>query len=347
MKHPLRGGVVAALAVATAIGCSRVDDGPDARSATTGDGTAAPVSADDVLASVGPSVVHLHAPMPERSLRTEPSLVRAGPLGTGFVIGKNLVLTSVHVVDHAADVHAKLADGRDLPTSIAHADPLRDLVVLRLNGDASGLRPLPLADRKAVRSGEPVYAVGDATGRGCTISLGVLTSDLEDEVQTDAAIHHQNTGGPIVNGRGEVLALANARLTQRRGVNGIGYGTRLDSVAPLVVLLERGEGTTVAPSAPAVSEASALRGITVTDLDESTRGRFDIAETVGEGAVVTEVERTSPAGDVGIEPGDVVVEIDMVPIASAEVFGHARRAEGPLLLLVVRDTTAAYVVLNP
>jgi S1-C subfamily serine protease len=141
-------------------------------------GTARPddqVGVDDLVLRVAPSVVHLWAPTPQRSLRPAPdegpTIRRAGPLGSGVLVGRRLVLTSGSVLTRVEDVRVSLADGSVVDAVVAFRDGSRDLVVLQLRGELLQLPPpLPFADPAALRPGELVVAVGNPFGHGCSAS---------------------------------------------------------------------------------------------------------------------------------------------------------------------------------
>jgi S1-C subfamily serine protease len=163
-------------------------------------------------------------------------------------------------------------------------------------------------------------------------------------VQTDAAINWQNAGGPVVTLRGELVAVASAAVTEQRGLPSIGYAARLDGIASVIATIDAGDTVAVRPFA---AVASALRGMTVGDVDAAVRARYRVPEELDYGAVITGIEAASPAALVGLEVGDVLVEIDMVPLVDATAFASAAAVDGPLLVLVLRESTPFFVVLAP
>ncbi len=313
---------------------------------------------ESVLEQIGPSVVQLTADMPQksaheplRSLEGDPFVVmRAGPLGSGVIVGHNLVLTAGHVVEHAGELRARLQDGRELPATVIARDGTHDLALLQVRGDLGPLRALPVGSG-APRAGEMVMAIGNLYGLGPTVTVGVVSSTPGEEkspsetLETDAAINLTNTGGPIVNLRGELVGIANAKLTEQRGMRGLSYATSTEVIGPLLTGLKVGDEP-LREQASAM-KASALRGLATDDIDPELRKRFAISDNLSHGAVVTSVEPKSPAAAVGIEPGDVVVEVDFVPVLSSGMFVQAAAVDGPLLLLVVRGNAAAYVLVHP
>ncbi len=364
----LRWVAVLALAGAMPLGCSKgapprpapssririeAHKSPQALASGSGDlGRAV----ESVVDQVTPSVVQLVAAMPERSSHEPPkslggepfTVMRAGPLGSGVVVGHNLVLTTGHVIEHAGDLRVRLSAGRELDATVIARDESHDLALLQVRGETLPLRPLALG-ASSPHAGEVVLAVGDLYGMGPSVTVGVVSNPpgdkASDTLETDAAINLTNTGGAIVNLRGELVGIANAKLTEERGMRGLSYATTAQVIQPLINGLRVGDQP-LRDHEQALA-ASALRGVGTEDLDPGLREKFSISENLSHGAVVTSVDPHSPAARVGIEPGDVIVEVDFVPVLSSGMFAAASRADGPLLLLVVRGTHAAYVLVHP
>ncbi|MQA88019.1 MAG: trypsin-like serine protease [Streptosporangiales bacterium] len=190
----------------------------------------------DVAARTLPSVV---------SVQVEGIGVRG--TGSGFVIdGLGHVVTNNHVVDAGADYTVVLHDGRELPASLVGRDPGDDLAVLRIE-DASGLRPLPLGRSADVKVGDPVLAIGSPLGLSGTVTAGIVSA-LDREVQlgpsgsrtalqTDAPINVGNSGGPLVNARGEAVGVNTAIAASPSGGSGsigIGFAIPMDRAAASV-----------------------------------------------------------------------------------------------------------------
>lgn len=313
---------------------------------------------EDLVARLRPALVQLFAPMPRRhaqaplrALAGDPfEITRAGPLGTGVLVGRKLVLTAGHVVDRTSDVRVRLHGGRELPATLVGRSLERDLALLELGGSPGALVAAAIRDEPP-RAGEWLVALGNLYGAGPTAALGVVTSASGDStgdaetVETDLAVNITNTGGPLVDLEGRVVGIANAKLTEARGMRGLGYGTAARAAFSLLA----NATTTDAPLRTVPTpDRSPLRGVTTDELRPDLRRLYGIREEIGHGAVAVGVESTSPAASVGIEPGDVFVEVDFAPIWSADAFVDAsREASGPLLVLVVRGNSAAYVLLRP
>ncbi len=227
-------------------------------------------------------------------------------LGSGSIVSpEGHIVTNLHVIAGATDVSVHLSDGRSFPAAFLGADPLTDIAVLKI--EAAGLAPLAFANSDAVRVGQVVFAVGNPLGLQETVTQGIVSgkgrramTELNTEFfQTDAAINPGNSGGPLVNVRGEIVAINNA-----------------------VVLMES-QGISFA-----IPSNLARR---VTD-DVVTRGRISrpwfgaiaypltgaIAEKLGvsrvEGNLVVAVLDGSPAARAGILPGDVLQAFNGKPL---------------------------------
>jgi S1-C subfamily serine protease len=255
---------------------------------------------------VAPSVVHLEV---EGAASAKPrGRGRSGqpaPLGSGsgFVFTPDgFVLTNSHVVERAASVRATLADGTRWNAEIVGNDPDTDLAVLRIG--APWLVAAPLGDSTRLRAGQLVIAIGNPLGFESTVTSGVVsalgrtmraqTGRLIDAViQTDAALNPGNSGGPLVDSRGDVVGINTAIIA---GAQGICFAIPV-STAHLVIphLIREGR---VRRGWIGVS------GQTI----QLSRRRVQVSHLTGSGAVlVTEVAGKSPASQAGLRAGDIVI----------------------------------------
>lgn len=151
-------------------------------------------------------------------------------VGSGFVIEPgDLVVTNSHLVYAAKIVIVKTKDGKQIPATLAGADPILDVAVLKLQQSEPRLEPIPFADSDSLRVGEPVMAIGNALGLGQTATVGVISglnrvlplstmSYLLPFIQTDAAVNPGNSGGPLLNACGEAAGITTAVLKAAQGV---------------------------------------------------------------------------------------------------------------------------------
>jgi S1-C subfamily serine protease len=148
--------------------------------------------------------------------------------GSGFVIDRDgFILTNYHVIEDADRITVTLADGRALRGALVGADPAIDVALLRVTG-AGPLAEAPLGNSDELRVGEWVCAIGNPLGYVHSVTVGVVSfigrklfdASLDDYIQTDAAINLGNSGGPLINARGEVIGI-NAAISSR--ANNIGF----------------------------------------------------------------------------------------------------------------------------
>jgi serine protease Do len=241
----------------------------------------------EIARAVKPAVVNVSV----RGARKEMRRTARG-LGSGFVINADgYVITNNHVVDEAADIRVKFADGRDLPGKVIGRDPKTDLALLKV--EARGLPVIPVGDSSRLEVGEPVMAVGNPFGLEQTVTTGIVSATgrsigagpYDDFIQTDASINPGNSGGPLINARGEV----------------VGFAIPTNIVKPIVTQL--------------ASTGRVVRGwlgVSIQPMTSELAKTFGISETSG--ALVSDVTESSPAQKAGLKQGDVIVRYDGRPV---------------------------------
>src|SRR4029077_4364023 len=170
-------------------------------------------------------------------------------LGTGFVYDtKGNIVTNEHVVSGATSVTVKFQDGSSLKGTVVGPDPRPDLAVVHVNAPASKLTPLALADSSKVAVGDGVVAIGNPFGLDGTVTSGIVSAvgreiaspddtPIEGAIQTDAAINHGNSGGPLLNLRGKVIGVTSQIQSESGGNDGVGFAIPSNTVRAVAAQL--------------------------------------------------------------------------------------------------------------
>jgi serine protease Do len=316
---------------AVAVGTRRPDPAPDVREPALGPSTpASGTTIPDVVERVTPAVVSIFTSRssPASASSTDPlglfgvSSKNELGLGSGVIARSDgIIVTNHHVVDAGAELRVVLADRREFRARVIGRDPQTDIAVLRI--DAEGLPTIPFGDSGGVRVGETVLAVGNSFGIGQTVSCGILTAkgranvgivDDEDFLQTDAAVNPGNSGGPLLNLKGEVIGINTAIATRSGGFQGIGFAIPSRMVAEILEHLLR-EGR--------VSRGQL--GVVVQDLTPSLARAFSAPEP---GVIITELPEKGAAREAGLRRGDVLLKLDGEPVDSTAALRHRAAMRG-------------------
>ena len=350
--------MLAALAAATAIGAVvgagtfavlSDDSSPEARQVTvessepTADGGTETFA--DVYARSYRSVVEITAAGSETNETSPfggPEGQQQRAQGSGFVYDRDgTVVTNQHVVDGASSVSVRFWDGTAHQAEVVGTDPSTDLAVLKVDAPESLLEPLALGDSSALDVGDAVAAIGSPFGLEGTLTTGVVSAlhrqmtapnnfTITDSVQTDAAINHGNSGGPLLDARGRVVGV-NAQIESDSGGNdGIGFAIPSNTVRSIVSqLLDTG---TVEHAYLGIALVSVEDGVAVTEVREGTpAARAGLRASTG---------TTTIDGDEVPTGGDVIVALDGDPVTSSAELQSAIDAHQPgdsVTLTVLRD----------
>ena len=312
----------------------------------------------DIAARMNPAVVNIDATARSRRARRlmqegaqrdgDPfDLDRRGSdvprrgTGTGFLIDPaGHILTNHHVIEGAERLTVKLADGRSLRAEVVGSDPDTDIALIKISGPT----PFPhatLGDSNRLRVGEWVCAIGNPLAYEHTVTVGVVSfigrklfdASLDNYIQTDAAISFGNSGGPLINARGQVIGINSAISRQ---ANNIGFAVPINqarAVLPQLKTLGRVERGYI--------------GVTLRDVDPDLQASLKL--TRGDGALVQDVTAGSPGARAGLRPYDVITSVDGDPVKTHDslIREIASRQPGTSARLeFVRDGRAREVTLK-
>jgi putative serine protease PepD len=342
------GAVVLAAAIAGGGTGAIVTAGLDSDGGTTviretvsnAEGAAVPASStgasvSDVYRAASPSVVQIEVTMQGEGGQAQQAL------GSGFVYdGSNHVVTNQHVVDSAASVRVTTSDGSTYDARVLGTDPSTDLAVIEVDAPAGALEPLDLGDSGALSVGDQVVAIGSPFGLQTTLTSGVVSAldrritapdgfSIGAAIQTDAAINHGNSGGPLLNMSSQVVGVNSQIESDSGGSDGVGFAIPSNTVKSVVSsILENG------------SVQHAYLGVSLATITP------DVASQLGEpaGAAVAEVKNGTPAAEAGLKAatgsetvsgqpfptgGDVITEADGQTITSSDDLQAAIEGKKP------------------
>ncbi|HTC37048.1 MAG TPA: DegQ family serine endoprotease [Bryobacteraceae bacterium] len=236
----------------------------------------------------------------------QPRSQRATSLGSGVVVSPDgYILTNNHVVDGATDVKVSFANKEEYPAKVVGTDKASDLAVLKIS--KSGLTTLPFADSARAEVGDVVLAIGEPFGLGQTVTMGIISAKgcaglgierFEDFIQTDAAINRGNSGGALIDTRGDLVGINTAILSGETGGNqGIGFAIPANFAKNIMdQILTKGKVT------------RGFLGITPQELTPDLAKSFGVPNT--HGVAVATVVPDSPASKAGLKVGDVITAVN-------------------------------------
>jgi S1-C subfamily serine protease len=314
-----------------------------------------PVSGDDelldsysrtitrVVAKVSPAVVNIHVHRAGHESRRGPE---SGGSGSGFVIAPDgFILTNSHVVHGAGRMEVTLADGRVFDASLVGDDPETDLAVVRIN--ASQLVHAQLGNSKSIRVGQIAVAIGSPFGFQQTVTAGVVSALgrsmrsqsgrlIDNVIQTDAALNPGNSGGPLVNSRGEIIGVNTAIILPAQGICFAIASNTAEFVAAWLI-----------------KEGRIRRSwIGVAGQNAPIHRRVVRFQQLGvdHGVLVAGIEPGSPARRAGLREGDVIVAFGGESVSGIdELHRHlvAKAIGVPSLVTVIRHTEKLDLVVTP
>jgi putative serine protease PepD len=283
------------------------DDQPAARSAS-------PSTSESVSQSES-SAAALYKREKDAVVEVHTTTEQGSATGSGFVIDKQgHIVTNEHVVEGATKVTVQFADQSEVQATIVGTDPSTDIAVLKVDRPASRLTPLSFASAGSLEVGDPVVAIGSPFGLDGTLTTGVVSGlgrkieapngfTIENAVQTDAALNHGNSGGPLLDLQGRVVGVAAQIRSDSGGNVGIGYAVPGDTAQRVAREL--------------ISDGSvehAYLGVSLPDSGAAT---------------IEQVVNGSPADSAGLQAGDEVTAVDGKTIDSGDALREAIDAKKP------------------
>ncbi|HEX3856494.1 MAG TPA: trypsin-like peptidase domain-containing protein [Verrucomicrobiae bacterium] len=295
------------------------------------------------VAKVGPAVVNIRVHGVSRDKRHGPE---SGGSGSGFVIAPDgLILTNSHVVHGAVRMEVTLADGRVFDASLVGDDPETDLAVIRIN--ASQLVHAQFGDSKSVRVGQIAIAIGSPFGFQQTVTAGVVSALgrsmrsqsgrlIDNVIQTDAALNPGNSGGPLVNSRGEIIGVNTAIILPAQGI-----------------CFAIASNTAEFVTAWLIKEGVIRRSwIGVAGQNVPIHRRVVVFHRLAadHGVLVSGIEPGSPASRAGLREGDVIVTFGGESVSSIDEL-HRHLVSNvigiPSQITVIRHTEKLDLVVTP
>ncbi len=223
-------------------------------------------------------------------------------VGSGFIYSADgYVMTNAHVVEGADEVIVTLTDKREFKAKIIGSDKRTDVALVKI--EASGLPFVRIGDVNRLKVGEWVLAIGSPFNLDNTVTAGIVSAKQRDTgeylplIQTDVAVNPGNSGGPLINMRGEVVGINSQIYSRSGGYMGISFAIPIDEARSVAEQLRAG--------------GRVVRGRIGVQITPVTK---DVAESIGlgkpVGALVRSVEAGGPAEKAGIEAGDIITKVD-------------------------------------
>ncbi len=233
-------------------------------------------------------------------------------LGSGFIITKDgYILSNYHVVKEATKIVVIMSDNRKFNAKVVGYDAETDVALLKIN--ANDLPVVAIGDSGESQVGDLVFAFGNPFGLSQTFTFGVISyigrqgmTGYQHFIQTDAAVNPGNSGGPLVNLKGQVVGINTAIQSQSGGYQGISFAVPINMARYV--------------SQELIAHGKVQRGyigIFIDDIDSKTRKELGLAEN--EGVFVSKVEKNGPADKAGIQSGDIITKINDAAISGSAV----------------------------
>jgi S1-C subfamily serine protease len=323
------------------------------------------LSVNEIYKRSGPGVVQITTTIGASTSATGQFQQSASALGSGFVLDKQgHIATNYHVVDGATSIEVRFSNDDTLKATLIGSDPSTDIALLKVDASPDALTPLTLADSNNVEVGDPVVAIGNPFGLERTVTTGIVSAlqravkapngySIDHVIQTDAAINHGNSGGPLLDTRGAVIGINSQIETGGTGDGnvGIGFAVPSNTVKTVIAQLQR-----------AGKVDHAFLGVYAIELTSDIAKSFSLP--VSKGLVIQTVTAGSGAGHAGLRAGsqqaviagesfrmggDVIVAADGKPVSSIDQLRDVIAAHKPgdkIELKIYRGDTAKTVTVT-
>jgi len=232
--------------------------------------------------------------------------------GSGWVYdSKGDIVTNQHVVDGASSISVRFWNGATYTARVVGTDPSTDLAVIRVDAPSSLLAPLTIGDSSQLQVGDGIVAIGSPFGLEETVTSGIVSAlhrqitspnnfSIDDAIQTDAAINHGNSGGPLLNSQGQVVGVASQIESDSGGNDGVGFGVPSNTVKSVVSqLLSSGK------------VEHAYLGVAVTTIPDAVASQLGLPA----GVEVTQVRAGTPAEKAGLKASTGTRSVGGAPYA--------------------------------
>lgn len=239
-------------------------------------------------------------------------------LGSGVIVKRHgntiYVLTNNHVAGSATEISVKLYDGRVFKGKLVGADERKDIALVSFESDDKSIPVAVLGDSDTVQTGDICFAMGTPLGYFSSVTQGIVSAtgrtgsgigNINDFIQTDAAINQGNSGGPLVNIYGEIIGINTWIASQSGGSQGLGFSIPINNIKkPIEDFIKNGKVT------------YGWLGVSISDLTDVFKEEIGVKGKNGTFAI--EVYMDSPADKAGIKPGDYIIELNGKPVKTQE-----------------------------
>ena len=227
-------------------------------------------------------------------------------VGSGFIVSADgYIMTNAHVVEGADEVYVTLTDKREFKAKIIGSDKRSDVALVKVEG--ANLPRLTIGDSNKIRVGEWVIAIGSPFGLDNTVTAGIVSAKARDTgdylplIQTDVAVNPGNSGGPLINMRGEVIGINSQIYSRSGGYMGISFAVPIDEAMRVMDQLKTAGRVT-----------RGRIGVQIGEVSKEVAESLGLAKT--QGALVSRVEPGGPAEKGGVEAGDIILKFNGVAI---------------------------------